>query len=185
GQWVPQIRRTLSDPDARVRAAAISALAAINGEDAVSLARPMLSDPDPRIRTTAAIALAGSTQPADVDLAESVLVDLASDSGDTNRKARRDVAIATGHMPEPRFRRLLIPLLYDPAPEVADEAMESVRAAGTDDFVFVPALITLLRSRVLKGRARAALTRYGEPVVDILAHFMRDADEDIWVRRHI
>ncbi len=63
--------------------------------------------------------------------------------------------------------------------------MESVRAAGTDDFVFVPALIALLRNRVLKGRARAVLVSYGEPVVDVLAHFMRDPGEDIWVRRHI
>src|SRR4051812_18959003 len=184
-QWIPQIRRTLSDPDARVRAAAISALAAIDQEDAVSLARPLLADPDPRIRTTAAIALAGSSQPADVDLAESVLIELSSDSGDTNRKARRDVAVAVRHIAEPRFRRLLIPLLYDPAPEVADEAMESVRAAGTGDFVFLPALITLLRNRVLKGRARAVIVSYGEAALDALNFFMCDDGEDIWVRRHI
>ena len=29
------------------------------------------------------------------------------------------------------------------------------------------------------------LVSYGEPVVDALAHFMRDPEEDIWVRRHI
>jgi CRP-like cAMP-binding protein len=29
------------------------------------------------------------------------------------------------------------------------------------------------------------LVSYGEPVVDVLAHFLRDPDEDIWVRRHI
>jgi CRP-like cAMP-binding protein len=29
------------------------------------------------------------------------------------------------------------------------------------------------------------LVSYGEPVVDVLAHFMRDPEEDIWVRRHI
>ena len=29
------------------------------------------------------------------------------------------------------------------------------------------------------------LVGYGEPVVDALAHFMRDPDEDVWVRRHI
>jgi ATP:ADP antiporter, AAA family len=184
-QWVPQIRRTLADPDARVRAAAMSALASINQADAASLARPLLTDQDPRIRTTAAIALAGSSSPADADAAESVLVELTADSGDANRKARRDVAIAIRHIGNPTFRRLLIPLLYDPAPEVADEAMESVRAAGTDDFVYVPALITLLRNRLLKGRARAVLISYGEPVVDALAYFMRDPDEDIWIRRHI
>ncbi len=184
-QWIPQIRRTLGDPDARVRAAAMSALASINQADAASLARPLLTDADPRIRTTAAIALAGSSSAADVDAAESVLLELTADSGDANRKARRDVAIAIRHIANPNFRRLLVPLLYDPAPEVADEAMESVRAAGTDDFVFVPSLVTLLRNRVLKGRARAVLISYGEPVVDALAFFMRDADEDIWVRRHI
>ena len=159
----------------------MSALASINQADATSLARPLLTDQDPRIRTTAAIALAGSASAADVDAAESVLLDLTADSGDANRKARRDVAIAIRHITNTKFRRLLVPLLYDPAPEVADEAMESVKAAGTDDFVFVPSLIALLRNRVLKGRARAVLISYGEPVIDALAFFMRDPDEDIWV----
>ena len=59
----------------------------------------------------------------------------------------------------PRFRRLLIPLLYDPAPDVADEAMDSVRAAGADDFVFVPTLIALLRHRRLKGQRAAGAGR--------------------------
>ncbi len=63
--------------------------------------------------------------------------------------------------------------------------MESVQAAGTDDFIYVPTLVSLLRNRRLKGRARAALVSYGEPVVDSLAFFLRDAEEDIWVRRHI
>src|SRR4030095_8905941 len=32
---------------------------------------------------------------------------------------------------------------------------------------------------------RAALVAYGEPVVASLAFFLRDPEEDIWVRRHI
>ena len=56
---------------------------------------------------------------------------------------------------------------------------------SVDDFIFVPTLVSLLRNRRLKGRARAALVGYGEPVVDSLAFFLRDQDEDIWVRRHI
>jgi ATP:ADP antiporter, AAA family len=184
-QWVPHIRRMLGDGDSGVRAAAIGALASISHEDAASLARPLLSDPDPRIRATAAIAVAGSARAQDVNQAESVLVELAGDTRDSAKAARRDVAIAVRQISDPRFRRLLIPLLYDPAPEVADEAMESVHAAGSDDFVFVPTLVSLLRNRRLKGRARAALVAYGEPVVDALAHFLRDPDEDIWVRRHI
>jgi ATP/ADP translocase/HEAT repeat protein/CRP-like cAMP-binding protein len=184
-QWTPQIRRMLGDPEASVRAAAIGALVAISQEDAASLSRPLLNDPDARIRATAAVALAGSVRPADVDAAEATLLELASDSREEARRARRDVAMAVRQIANPRFRRLLIPLLYDPSPEVADEAMESVGAAGADDFVFVPTLIALLRDRRLKYRARSVLVGYGPPVIDALAHFMRDKDEDVWVRRHI
>ena len=183
--WLPQVHRMLSDADAGVRAAAIVAIGNINNEDAATLSRPLLCDPDARIRVTAAVALAASTKPADVDAAESTLVDLASDARGSSRRVRRDVAAAIRHIDNPRFRRLLIPLLYDEAAEVANEAMESVQAAGTSDFVFVPTLVALLRNRQLKARAREVLVSYGEPVVDVLAHFMRDPDEDIWVRRHI
>ena len=184
-KWVPNIRKLVSDPDAAVRARAIAALGAISNEDAASLARPMLNDADPRIRATAAAALASSPKDDDVDAAEAALVNIITDTSETSRRARRDVATAIRQIAQPRFRRLLIPMLYDPAPDVADEAMESVRAAGTDDFVFVPTLIALLRHRRLKGSARMVLVGYGEGVVDTLAHFMRDPDEDIWVRRHI
>ncbi len=184
-QWTPQIRRLLGDPDAAVRAAALSALSAINREDAASVARPLLTDADPRICATAAVALAGSADPADVAAAEARLLELSRDSRDATRGARRDVATAIRQIADPRFRRLLIPLLYDPAPEVAEAAMESVRAAGTSDFIFVPTLVSLLRHRQLKAAARDVLVGYGEPAVDVLAHFMGDEEEDVWVRRHI
>jgi AAA family ATP:ADP antiporter len=181
-QWVPQIKRLLSDADAGVRVAALGALGAISHDEIAGLARPMLADPDPRIRVAAAVALASCPQGADVDLAEATLLELA-EAGDST--ARRDVAAAIRQIPHARFRRMLIPLLHDPSPEVANEAMESVRTAGTADFMFVPALVTLLRNRQLKGQARRVLVGYGEPAVDILAHFLRDRDEDVWVRRHI
>jgi AAA family ATP:ADP antiporter len=183
--WLPQLRRMLSDADSGVRAAAIAAIGNINNEDAASLSRPLLADPDPRIRVTAAVALAASRSAADVDAAEAALVDLAGDSRSSSHTVRRDVAAAIRQIENPRFRRLLIPLLYDGAPDVAHEAMESVQAAGTADFIFVPTLVALLRNRQLKARARAVIVSYGEPVVDVLAHFLRDPDEDIWVRRHI
>ncbi len=46
-------------------------------------------------------------------------------------------------------------------------------------------LVSLLRNRRLKPAARAVLIGYGEPVVAPLAYFMRDRDEDKWVRRHV
>jgi AAA family ATP:ADP antiporter len=184
-RWLPQVRRMLTDPDAGVRAAAIVAVGAINNEDAETLSRPLLADPDPRIRVTAAVALAASRVPQDVDAAEATLVDLAGDGRDQAIDARRQVAAAVRHIGQPRFRRILIPLLYDSSPEVVNEAMESVRAVGASDFVFVPALVSMLRSRRSKGAARQVLVSYGDPVVNALAHFMRDPEEDIWIRRHI
>lgn len=183
--WVPQVRRALGDADASVRAAALRTLGNIAREDATSLARPLLADSDPRIRATAAVALASSTAPRDVDAAEATLAEIVLAAGDTSRTARVEVAVALGEIRDARFQRLLIPLLHDEATEVADQAMESVRRAGLADFIFVPALVSLLRNRHLKGRARAVLVSYGEPVVDTLAYFMADEGEDPWVRRHI
>ena len=183
--WLPQLRRMLSDSDSAVRAGAIAAICNINNEDSATLTRPLLNDPEPRIRVTAAVALAASREPADVDAAESTLVDLASDARASSKAARREVAAAIRHIENPRFRPLLIPLMYDEAPEVAHEALESVQAAGAADFIFVPTLVALLRNRQLKARARQVLVSYGEPVVDVLAHFLRDSEEEIWVRRHI
>jgi AAA family ATP:ADP antiporter len=184
-QWAPHIRRMLGDPDPGVRAGAIGALAAVSDEDAATLARPLLEDPDPRIRATAAVALAQSSRAADADKAEAALVDLIGDTHESSKEARKDVAIAIRQIADPRFKRLLIPLLYDPAPSVADEAMESVHAAGVSDFIFIPTLVSLLRNRRLKGQARAALVAYGEAAIEPLAFFLKDPEEDIWVRRHI
>jgi HEAT repeat protein/CRP-like cAMP-binding protein len=184
-QWVPSIQTLLSDPGADVRAAAIEALAAIRGEDAVALARPMLDDPDPRIVATAAMALAGTGRPADAEAAEQALTRLATDPREAAAGARRDVAAALRRVSDPRFHPLLIALLHDPDPQVADEAMASVREAGAGSFLFVPTLVSLLRHRRLKNSARQVLVSYGEKVLDTLAHFLRDPDEDIWVRRHL
>jgi AAA family ATP:ADP antiporter len=183
--WLPHITRMTADANPAVRAAAMAALARISHKDAATFARPLLSDGDPRIRAAAAVALAGSLAPADLDLAEAALTELAADTSDGARAARREAAAAIRQIAEPRFQGLLIPLLYDSAPEVAAEAMESVRAAGSSDFLFVPALISLLRHRQLKAAARSVLVGYGEAAIEPLAHFMRDPDEDIWIRRHI
>ncbi|HSC27669.1 MAG TPA: Npt1/Npt2 family nucleotide transporter, partial [Vicinamibacterales bacterium] len=156
-RWVPRIRRLLGDPDPTVRAAAIGALAAISKEGAATIARPLLSDPDPRIRVTAAAALASSDRAQDVDAAEEALAALVFDAADSAREARREVAAAIRQIANPRFHGLVIHLMHDLDQEVAEEAIESVRATGAGDFTFVPALVALLRNRKLKGRARSVL----------------------------
>ena len=184
-QWGPQIRRLLGDADPTVRAAAVGALSAIQNEDAATIVRPMLDDPDRRIRVTAALALASSPRAEDRARASAVFSELTADTSDAARPARKDAATALRQIHHTDLRLMLMPLLYDPAPEVAEEALASVREIGHADALFVPTLITLLRNRQLKGAARDVLVSYGDAVVDALAYILADRDEDIWIRRHI
>jgi AAA family ATP:ADP antiporter len=184
-RWLPTIQRMLGDESPEVRAAAVGAMASIRNEQVTDLVRPLLQDKDPRIVMMAAMILGPSEHEADKDAAEQVLTQLVSDPRDAAADVRRDFAIAIRQVPHAHFRRLLIPLLHDSHPAVAEEAMRSVRQLGTADFIFVPTLISLLRDRRLKSRAREALVGCGEPVLPILSHFLRDEEEDIWIRRHI
>jgi ATP:ADP antiporter, AAA family len=184
-RWLPNIQRMLGDASAEVRAAAVGALASIRNEQAVEILRPFLDDADPRVSTTAAGVLARGGTAVDVTAAEAVLSRLAAETSEAAAPARREVAAALAQLREPRFRVLLIPLLSDPSLEVAERALRSVRQLGEADFAFVPTLLTLLRHRVLKSAARDVIVGYGEPVLDILEHFLREPEEDIWVRRHL
>ncbi len=79
-------------------------------------------------------------------------------------------------------------LLYDGDPEVVRGAISAIRRrAAHDPFspVYVPSLVALLASRRLKQEAREALVALGEPVVPTLVHFLKDPDEQPWVRRAI
>jgi AAA family ATP:ADP antiporter len=184
-RWTPGVERVLKDESPDVRAAAVRALATVRGEAAIGLMRPHLDDRDSRLAVTAAVALASSPNHDDVAAAEATFERLSDDSRPSAAAGRREVAQALGTVTEPRFRRLLVPLMYDPQREVALEAIRSAGRLGGDDYIFVPPLVSLLRNRLLKAAARQVLVGYGEGVIDTLAYFLRDPEEDIWVRRHI
>ena len=60
-----------------------------------------------------------------------------------------------------------------------------MQAAGAADFIFVPTLVALLRNRQFKrARGRCSSATASQSSTS-LAHFLRDPEEDIWVRRHI
>ena len=99
--------------------------------------------------------------------------------------ARREVAAGARAHHVAAVPALLVPLMYDPAREVAEEAIRSAGRLGASDYLFVPPLLSLLRNRLLKGPAREVLVGYGDDIVETLAFFLRDESEDIWVRRHI
>jgi ATP/ADP translocase/HEAT repeat protein/CRP-like cAMP-binding protein len=184
-RWLPSVRRLLTDPDPEVRAAAVGALANIQAVDVVELVRPGLVDPNPRIAMTAAMVLARRGAPEDVAAAERILQALRADPRDSAVEVRKELAAVLRHIPDPRFRQLLIPLLTDSSLEVAREALRSVRQLGDSDALFLPALISLLRHPQLKQSARELLVGCGEAALDVLGHFLHDQGEDPAARRHI
>ena len=184
-RYLPTVESMLADEDAEVRAAAVHAVAAIRGEAAADLVRPYLHETDPRVVTTAAVALAASGRAADIDAADAALHRLVADTRESAAPARREAVRAIGRIAGERFHHLLVPLLFDRNVEVAREAIRSVGRLGPTCFLFIAPLVTLLRHRLLKNDARAVLVGYGEAAVEPLAHFLHDAHEDIWVRRHL
>jgi AAA family ATP:ADP antiporter len=184
-RWKPAVERMLKDSDADVRAAAVRALAVLSTEDASTVMRRYLDDPEPRVAATAAAVLANSRVEADWDAAEAAFSRLTQDTREIAAGARREVAASLARVTNQRFRPLLVLLVGDGDVEVARQAIRSVQAMGAFDPLFVPALVALLGHRVLKPVAREVLVGFGDDVLDALAYFLNDADENIWVRRHI
>jgi ATP:ADP antiporter, AAA family len=185
GRWMPTVAQMVHDDDVNVRAAALRALAELEHEDAAVLMRRHLSDSEPRVVVTSAITLANSGRPDDVAAAESALRHLIADAREIAAPGRAEAATALAHIDDPRFRPLLVPLLYDRDVTVVQKAIRSARAMGVSDGLFVPGLLSLLGHRALKTHARDALVGYGEAVVGAMAHVMRDQREHVWIRRHI
>jgi ATP/ADP translocase/HEAT repeat protein/CRP-like cAMP-binding protein len=185
GHWLRGVERALKDADGDVRFAAVQALAALRHEGAAEIMRPYLQDADPLLAVTAAAALADSPSANDRAAAEDTLHRLSADTREQSAAVRVQVARALGQVRHPAFRPLLVPLMYDADLEVARTAIDSAGRLGGGDFLFVPPLVSLMRNRLLKGAARQVLVGYGEEVVDALAYFMRDKEEDIWIRRHV
>ncbi len=184
-EWLPSIRRLLTDPDTEVRAAAVGALANMSDIDSTELVRPYLSDRHPRIAMTAAMILTRSNNPRDKEDAEKVLKYFGAISFSSQTEKRRELAAVLGHIPDERFYRLLIPLLADSSLEVAQEALQSVRRIGGPDFMFVPSLVSMLRHPWLKASVRELLLGYGREVLRPLGHFLGDTEEDASIRRQI
>jgi ATP:ADP antiporter, AAA family len=184
-RWLPTVTRMVQDEDVDVRAAALRALAEFEHEDAAVLMRRHLNDAEPRVVITSAITLANSGRPDDVMAAEVALRKLIADARDAAAAGRAEAATALAHIEDPRFRALLVPLLYDRDTAVVQKAIRSARDMGASDGLFVPGLLSLLGHRALKAPARDALVGYGETIVGALAHALRDQREHVWIRRHI
>jgi ATP:ADP antiporter, AAA family len=181
-RWLPLVKRLLTDSDPTVRVAAVEAIADVESTDVMEIVRPQLHDENTRIAMTAAMILARSPRPEDAAEAESALEKLAGDLRDRAVDTRKELAAALGNTREPRFRRLLLPLLGDSNTEVVQAALRSVHHLGDSDFLFIPALVSLLRNPQVKGMARELIVERGEGVLEVLDHFLRDREEHLDVR---
>ena len=185
GLWAPEIERLIADPEPETRTAAIRALVGLRHEKALANARALIQDDNPHVAATAAVILSKSDDKADLHIVERTLGSLTGDKRPESAGVRRDLAAAAGRAAHPRARALLVVLLDDPHPEVADEAMRSIGALDEPDSWFAPQLVSLLGHQRLKRRARETLVRFGEPVVDMLRYSLENPAEDAWVRRRI
>lgn len=182
GRFDALVERLLKDGHLDVRAAAVRALVHVRQQEAHALMRTYARDRDPRVRLSAAAALADSRDAEDLAIAERTLEDVARDP---SPEARRDLAGVLEQVRNPPFRRILIALVLDPDVDVARRAIAAARAGADGDPLFVPPLLSRLHSGPLKADARDALVSLGPAAVDLLGHVLRDADEDLTVRREI
>ena len=184
-RWKGAVERMTRDDDVDVRAAALDALARLAGRDAAATMRSHLDDPEPRVAVAAAAVLARSAEEHDASLAEATFRRLIEDTRDTAVGGRIEAARALAKTEAPRFRALLVPLLYDHVVDVVIEAIKSARALGATDGLFLPGLISRLGDRTLKQPARETLVAYGEEFIPALRYMLENPHEHIWVKRHI
>lgn len=184
-RWTAVVEGMVHDESVDVRAAALRALATLAHEDAAAVMRRHLDDAEPRVAVAAAAVLADSQREPDIAAAEETLKKLIADARDAAANGRKETAHALAYIREPRFRSLLVPLLYDNQAEVVQEAIRSARLMGLSDGLFLPGLMSLLGHRLLKTAARETLVGYGEEAIGALGYALRDQREFIWIRRHI
>ena len=182
---IPLVERALADPDLDVRTAAIQALVALKGGDALATVLPWLDDPDPRTRAAVVASLAGADDPTAAARAETVLNELAA-SPDV--ATRIEAARAVAEIREPVAAASVVQLLFDSNRSVVQEAIAAVRTRLERDGpnpLYVPIMISLMGNRRLRQLARDAVVAHGERAISALVLFMNADEEQIWVRRAV
>ena len=177
------IEKRIADPDGEVRAAAVRVFATLSNVPIAAVMSERLRDPDPRVRAAAVACLAVHGDQESQGLAEAGLEQLMSDD---DPLVRAEAATAISQVPGPRLQQRLVRLLYDSDTRVIRAAIGAVRHRAEHDGMnplFGPILISLLRDRRLKHDAREALAVFGRGVIPSLSHFLREPNEQIWVRR--
>ncbi len=181
----PLVERRLGDDNHEVRAEAIRVLTEFNAVDASVLMMPRLREADPKVRAAAVACLITHGAEPGAEMARVALRDMLKDA---NPESRAEAIRAIGAIRSNEFETFLLQGLDDPDPNVAREGIYAVRRLverlGFNP-LYLPRLVSLLQNRRLKLDAREALVSFGDEAVAILAHFMKDREESIFVRRSL
>jgi len=149
---VEHLTPLLADPDPRVRANTIEALAAAQDPDLVEKLRPLLQDPSLRARINTVLTIA-TIQGVSAAL-ESLPLILELAQGDT--KARSTATYALGRLPLEQSMELLAELLHDPELRIRSEAAQALGRIGSPRLI--PRLVEALAGPAeLRRQARRSL----------------------------
>jgi len=176
---VASVRPALSDPDPRVRATAVIALARIGGDDEVEDIAGHLDDEDEGVRVAALAALMDESG-VEGSMRGAPLLQQKLRSADRGDRIESTEVLA---LLQKGTHRPLARLMTDPDPTVRRAAL---RAAGkSPDPRFTDILVHALSEPGLRKRAGAALVAIGPPAIDPLVALLDDTTTARRVRLEI
>ena len=174
------IRKQLSHPEERVRAAAIMTLCALESQQVISEVRPFLSDSSPHIRAAAVI---GFIKHCGLDGLLHAVEQLKALLGSPEPKERLEAARVLAVLQVPSFYQPLIDLLED---EITEVQIAAIRAAAK---IRAPELIPYLFGKLSYPRTRpdatVAIAQCTRENLSVLEEILRDEAQPIVVRRQL
>ena len=180
-----QVRQSLYDDDARVREAAVKALAEASDGSPEALLAELLEEEDPRVRSATLACLAHDLPPERAEPIVRPFYERRRAQSDTDHPEERiELALAAGLMhSDPGVVGLLESLISEKDPALASAALESAGQLRRPELV--TPMIRALRSAYTRGAARSALESQGEVVLETLTRELNDQAADQRVRRSI
>ena len=177
--WIPLMQRLLVHPAESVRAATVRTLVHLGETDAV---RAALDDASPLVRAHAAFNLATRSD-AEHPSADPAIQGLLALEGDTGRAVAIALLDAIRDHADPRWADVLLQLVEDDRPDVADHA--ALALATIDAPAVIPRLIVRLDQHSGRDSARHALVRQGDAAFEALLRALRDPETPTRRRVHI
>ena len=178
--YAEQVREKLRDPEARVRAAALGALCALEQSGAVQTVVPFLQDSDPSIR---AAAIVGLVKYAGLDgllhAGESLKALLTGAEPQTRLEGIRVLEV----LQAPSFYHPLIELLEDESMEVQIGTLRAAAKIKAPELV--PLILPKLHSPLLRRHAVEAAVQCLGDDLSVLERVLQDERQPVVVRQQV